>query len=182
MKSVFNVVKKKHCFEIYLFGSKFTLYRWLHMILEIYLLLHYERIKDTLLRKFKISLPKESYYRLSGNVELVQVALKDILVPNGHHKVCSIVETETYKWFAEKTDNYDRFFVDGCIYFTKDGMLSKERMIALEESLIEKDGYDPSKSVVCLRKNNVLIDGLHRCAVLYHKYGGDYKIVVVREL
>ena len=142
---------------------------------------HYSLLKETLATKFNIALPKEAYHHLSGDVEVVQVALKDIRVPCGHRKTCAITETIPYKWLAAgKTGVYATSIKEGNVYIF-DEQIAKDRMIRMDKEITEGHGYDPATCVVCLRKNNFLIDGAHRCAALYHKYGGDYKILVVRE-
>lgn len=57
---------------------------------------------------------------------------------------------------------------------------SPTRFEALEKS-IDENGYDPSKCVIVLDKNNIVVDGQHRSCILYYKYGGNYAVKVIRE-
>ena len=94
--------KKKDRFEIYLFGTKITFYRYFRILRETFLMVHYAQLKETLKTKFNVTLPKEGYYHLSGSVELVKLSLKELHVPCGHRKTCPITETPVYKWLESK--------------------------------------------------------------------------------
>lgn len=174
------VTKKKDRIEFSIGQIKFTFYRYFRILREVFLMLHYMLLNETLQQRFNISLPKEAYHHLSGNIELVYVALKDIHVPCGHRKTCPITGTRPYQWLSHgKTDSYCRCYSQGNVYVPEDTIQAQKRMEALESNLA--DGYDVSRGIVCLRKNNVCIDGQHRCAVLYHLYGGEHRILVARE-
>ena len=178
--SLFKFDKKKDRFEVHILGLRLTFYRYLRMIRETYLMMHYSLLKETLKTKFDIALPKEAYHHLSGDVEIVELPLKDIRIPCGHRKICPIQETKVYKWLISDRDkNYSWNYNEANVYLPESKKKSQKRMENLIVSLAEK--YDPSKCVICVRKNNTLIDGQHRAAALYHKYGGDYKVLVVRE-
>ena len=41
-------------------------------------------------------------------------------------------------------------------------------------------GYDPRKGIIIINANNVIADGAHRASVLFHKYGQNYKVKVLR--
>ena len=177
---LFSIEKQKDRFEIYIFGLKLTFYRYLRMLRETYLMLHYSLLKDTLKTKFDIALPKEAYHHLSGDVELVEIPLKDILVPYGHKRNRSIPETRIYKWLESNGKSEFKWkYNEANVYVPESKQKAQKRMEKLAISLFEK--YDPSVCAICVRKNNILIDGQHRAAALYHKYGGDYKVLVVRE-
>ena len=45
---------------------------------------------------------------------------------------------------------------------------------------IQKNGYDPTKSVICVTDNNIIIDGQHRSCCLLYLYGEDYEINVIK--
>ncbi len=172
--------KKKDRFEIYLFGAKWTFYRYLRIIREIFLMAHFAQLQETLKTKFNVTLPKEAYHHLSGDVELVKIPLKELRVPCGHRKTCPIPETRVYKWLnSDRKEPYFWNYNEANVYIPESKKDSQKRMEELALSLMDK--YDPSKCVICVRKNNVMIDGQHRAAVLYKRYGGDYKVLVVRE-
>ena len=178
--SFIKLKKKKDRFEIYLFGTKWIFYRYLRIIREIFLMTHFSQLKETLKTKFNITLPKEAYHHLSGDVELVKIPLKELRVPCGHRKTCSIPETRVYKWLnSDQKEPYFWNYNEANVYIPESQKNSQKRMENLALSLMEK--YDPSKCAICVRKNNVMIDGQHRAAVLYYKYGGDHKILVVKE-
>ena len=179
--SFITINKKKDRFVVNVFGCHFTFYRYLRILREIYLTLHFRDLNDRLNTKFNVNMPKEAYYHLSGDVELVKVALKDIKVPCGHKKTCSLDKTECYKSLFKPLKKMSYRYNEGGVYVNAAIDNPAKRIKTLEESLMGKNGYDPSKCIVALRKNNVLIDGMHRCALLYKKYGGDYQILVVRE-
>ena len=175
-----SLKKKKDRFILEILGFRLTFYRYLRILREIYLTVHFRDLNDRLNTKFNVNMPKEAYYHLSGDVELVKVALKDIKVPCGHRKTCSLDQTKCYRSLFEDPGKMKYAYNEGGVYVNAAIDNPAKRIKNLEESLGE-NGYDPSKCVVVLRKNNVLIDGAHRCALLYKKYGGDYQILVVRE-
>lgn len=49
------------------------------------------------------------------------------------------------------------------------------------DKLIENfnSGYD-NLHLPVVNKNNILMDGQHRCCLLLHKYGGDYEIETIK--
>ncbi|MGN0920004.1 MAG: hypothetical protein ACI4OR_04550 [Alphaproteobacteria bacterium] len=176
--------KKKDRFEIYLFGSKIIFYRYFRILREIFLMVHYNQLKETLKTKFNITLPKEAYHHLSGDVELVEVPLKELRIPCGHRKTCTIPETSVYKFLESKGKmDYDYrlpdYYSEANVFIPAEKKDTLKRMENLVISLAEK--YDPSKCAITVRKNNTVIDGQHRAAALYYKYGKEYKILVVRE-
>ena len=138
-------------------------------------------LRDTLLRKFNIYLPREAYYHLSDSVELVKVKLKDIRMPCGHHKSIPITETSPYKFLVSKNKKkMGSGYGEGKV-FVADNEGAATRMLQLEKDIRNGAGYDPSKCIIVLQKNNLLIDGQHRCAALYYVYGGDYEVLCARE-
>ena len=172
--------RKKDRFELYLFGIKIVFYRYLRMLRETFLMLHYAQLKETLMTKFNVNLPKEAYHHLSGDVELVEIPLKDLRIPCGHRKTCSIPETIVYKWLdSDRKQDYNRNYNEANVYVPESQKQLRKRMGNLINSMTEK--YDPSKCVICVRQNNSVIDGQHRAAILYYKYGGNHKVLVVRE-
>ena len=177
--SLFSFAKKKDRFEIHIFGLKIILYRYLRMIRETYLMLHYSRLQDTLKNRYNIALPKDAYYYLPGHVELVEVALKDIRKLTPRRKKVPIPETEFYKKLIlpHKKPYLCRQEAGVHVPAKLDNSLLKVEN--LEEKL--KTGYDPSRAIIVLKKDNTLIDGYHRCSELYRQYGGNHKILVVRE-
>lgn len=174
---IFRIKRKKDRFEFSIFGKKIIFFRYLRMIREIFLYQHFFILKDTLHNKFNISLPMEAYYHMSGDVEIVKIALKDIMTSH-KKKVIPLIETPLLQRLNQEQKYYGND-AEGHI-FLKDEEECYKKFSSLKESL-EKYQYDPSKCVIALRKDNCLIDGYHRCALLYHKYGKDYKVLVVRE-
>lgn len=179
--TLISLKKKKDRFVLEILGFRLTFYRYLRILREIYLTVHYQDLNDRLKSKFNVNMPKEAYYHLSGDVELVKVALKDIKVPCGHRKTCSIAETAYYQNLISSSGKAGYSYNEGGIYINNSPTDQIKNTQDLENSLMTKGGYDPSKCIVALKKDNTLIDGKHRCALLYKKYGGDYQILVVRE-
>lgn len=179
MKNIplFSVNKKKDRFELFIFGKKIIFYRYLRMIRETFLYQHFFVLRDTLRDKFNISLPMEAYYHLSGDVELVKIALKEIKVSHKRKKI-PLSDTPLFKHLSEGKKYYGDD-AEGHIFFTeKEDKYNKFK--SLEESL-QKYDYDPSKCAIVLRKDNCLIDGYHRSVFMMHKYGENHKVLVVRE-
>ena len=142
-------------------------------------------LKESLKNNFNIALPKEAYHHLSGDVELVKIPLRNIRVPYKHRKTCPIYKTDFYKSLRRRNKNIqyrkNSLYNEAGIYMHQTTDNSLERMERLQKSLLNEGGYNPSKCVIALRKDNTVIDGAHRCAILYQKYGGNYQILVVRE-
>ncbi len=177
MFPIFAFKKKKDHFKITLFGKEIIFYRYLRMIREIFLWQHFFVLKDTLKNKFNVSLPTEAYYHLSGDVELVKIPLKDIKsIHKG--KLLPLPQTPLFKKLIEDK-KYCEDDAEGHIYL-KDDDDKYKKFQSLVDSL-EQYEYDPSKCVIALRHDNCLLDGYHRCCLLFHKYGENYKVLVVRE-
>ena len=176
---LFQFNKKKDRFEIHILGARLTFYRYLRMIRETYLMLHYSLLKENLKSKFDIALPKDSYYYLPHKVELVEVALKDIRKLTPNRKKVPITDTEVYKNFFSNGKKPYLCLNESDIYVSPDVNHSKLNIENLGKTI--NGGYDISKAIIVLKKDNTLIDGYHRCAALYHKYGGNHKILVARE-
>lgn len=72
---LFSVRKSKILKTYCIFGIKFQFRNYKYMIREIYLQLHHDQLKQKL-KKQNITLPEDAV--LSGETELVSIALKDI--------------------------------------------------------------------------------------------------------
>ena len=60
---------------------------------------------------------------------------------------------------------------------TNDNIHNQQHFTNLIKSLDE--GYDPRYPIV-ISAQNTIFDGFHRASYLYHKYGADYKIKVLK--
>lgn len=180
MAKIFSFKKKKYCFEFSIGNKRILIYRYLRMLREIYLYNHYILLRDSLREKFNISLPREAYYHFAGNIILVKMKLKDIYMPCGKGKI-PITETKPYKFLAtRKAEFIDKGYGEGCVYVS-DSQEAVKRMEKLEQDIRSGEGYNPAKSIICLRRDNAIIDGQHRCAALYYVHGGDYEVLVAKE-
>ncbi|MBO4643681.1 MAG: hypothetical protein J5716_03615 [Alphaproteobacteria bacterium] len=150
------------------------------MIREIYRYQNFQKLSE----KFKtvgISLPFEASV-LIDDAEIVHVPLK-VLRREWNGKLYRLEECSPFKYLQTKDKdvyaNYIQKHIDLGI-LPADYDKSTTKFDTLIESMNE-NGYDPSKCVIILRRDNVLLDGQHRACVLLYKYGGDYTVTAIRE-
>ncbi len=180
LKNIFSIHKTKIRKEIHFFNKKWTIWKYNYMIREIYRWQNFQKLSE----KFKncgISLPFEANV-IIDDAEIVRISLKE-LRREWDGKIYKLEECLPFKYLQTKDKsiyaNYIQKHIDLGI-FPADADKSTTRFDALAES-IERNGYNPSKCVIVLRRDNVLLDGQHRASILLHKYGGDYKVTAIRE-
>ncbi len=179
-KKLFSVHKTKIYKRIRFFNIKCTIWKYHYMIREIYRYQNFQKLSQ----KFKncgISLPFEASV-LIDDAEIVHVPLKD-LRREWDGKLYDLTECSQFKYLQTKDksiyENYIQKHIDRGI-LPADADKSTSKFDALIKSM-DETGYDPSKCVIVLRRDNVLLDGQHRACILLDKYGGDYKITAIRE-
>ena len=180
IKQLFSVQGGK-AQKVYRFlGIKITRRNYTYMIRKLYQWQHFEKLKS----KFEqqgVILPPETE-NLFDDAEIAIVALKDIR-RKWRGKLYSLDEVSPYKYLQTRDKRIYADYIQKHIDLgmsSPDADKSPTRFEALEQS-INKNGYDPSKCVIVLDKNNNIIDGQHRSCILYYKYGGDFTVKVVRE-
>lgn len=145
------------------------------MIRQIYMYDHYTYMRDSL-KQSNITLPPEAKIILD-KFDVVKVKLKDIKLSENRTLGETSMETYTQENEIHGACQRDKWFHGAVrIYDTE---IAKKSFHDLTNS-IQETGYDPSKCVIVLDKNNLLIDGEHRCCLLSEKYGNDYEVMVVR--
>lgn len=182
-----NVIKKLFSVQggkvqtIYrIFGIKFRRRKYTYMIRKLYQWKNFER-QERIFAAQGIRLPPEAAFLLE-DVEFTTVLLKDIR-REWRGKLYSLDEVSPYKYLQTRDK---RIYADYIQKHIDLGMSSPDvdksptRFEALEKS-IDENGYDPSKCVIVLDKNNIVVDGQHRSCILYYKYGGNYAVKVIRE-
>ena len=177
---IFSIHKTKIRKEIHFLNFKWTFWKYHYMIREIYRWENYKKLSE----RFKtvgISLPYEANV-LIDDAEIIQIPLKD-LRREWQGKLYPLDEISQYKYLQTKDkkiyEDYIQKHIDLGI-LPADYDKSTEKFDALIKSM-DENGYDPSKCVIVLNRDNVLLDGQHRACVLLYKYGGDYEITAVRE-
>ncbi len=182
IKQLFSVQGGK-AQKVYRFlGIKIKRRNYTYMIRKLYQWQHFEKLKSTFEQQ-GIILPPETE-NLFDDAEIATVALKDIR-RKWRGKTYTLDEVSPYKYLQTRDKRiYEEYVRKNYREFNglvpEDIDTSPTRFEALEQS-INKNGYDPSKCVIVLDKNNIIIDGQHRSCILYYKYGGDFTIKVVRE-
>lgn len=174
---LFSIRKKKDRFEVFILGKKIIFYRYLRIIRETFLYQHFFILRDTLRDKFNISLPMESYYHLSGDVEIVKIALKEIKVSYKKKKI-PLIDTPLFKHLSEGKKYFGNY-AEGHVFLTNEED-KYNKFKSLEDSLNQYN-YDPSKCVIVLRNDNCLINGYHRSVFMLYKYGEDHKVLAIRQ-
>ncbi len=180
LKKFFYVRKNKIRKEFHFFNKKWTVWKYKTMIREIYRWQNFQKLSE----KFKnqgISLPFDANV-LIDDAEIVHVQLKE-LRRKWDGKLYRLEECSQFKYLQTKDKNvyanYIQKHIDRGI-LPADADKSTTRFDALVESM-EKNGYDPSKCVIVLNSENVLMDGQHRACILLYKYGPDYTVTAIRE-
>ena len=46
--------------------------------------------------------------------------------------------------------------------------------------MIQREGYDIRKGAILIEQNGIIQDGFHRCCILLHLYGSNYKVKVLQ--
>ncbi|MCQ2562596.1 MAG: hypothetical protein MJ158_03220 [Alphaproteobacteria bacterium] len=135
-------------------------------------------------QEFNVSLPAEAC-GYGTKFELVKCKLKDLKCKNEKNgEYIKINETAYYKYLESQNPTVYTKRIEECVL---DGMFSENtqmRSVKKYKTLIksiDKNGYDPSKSVICISgDDNFILSGWHRASYLYYKYGPDYELLVVK--
>ena len=180
-KKLFSIQKSKHQKTYRFFGMKITIRNHRFMIREMYKWLNHDRIKNLLAKK-GIVLPDDAV--MFGDAELVDVALKDIR-REWKGRLYKLNEVSPFKCLKEQNesiyiDYIRKHFAAGEQPSQRELIGYLENFRALQKSLI-RNGYDPSKTIIVLDKNNIVIDGQRRACILMYLHGEDHVITVVRE-
>ena len=166
-----NVIKKLFSVQggkvqtIYrIFGIKFRRRKYTYMLRKLYQWKNFER-QERIFAAQGIRLPPEAAFLLE-DVEFTTVLLKDIR-REWRGKLYSLDEVSPYKYLQTRDK---RIYADYIQKHIDLGMSSPDvdksptRFEALEKS-IDENGYDPSKCVIVLDKNNIVVDGQHRSCI-----------------
>lgn len=129
---------------------------------------------------YNISIPAEAC-GVGNHFSLERIKLKDIR-RRWKGKLYSLTECSPYKFLQTRDEkiyqNYVQKHVDIGVV-SKDNLWTVDGLIRLEKDIL-KNGYDPTRSVIVVDQDNVIVDGQHRSVVLLYHYGEDYEIPVVR--
>ena len=181
LSKLFSIQKRKVEKTYYILGFKFRFRNYKYMIREMYARQNQEHLKKRLKQR-NINLPADAV--LYGETEIVDVALKDIR-RKWKGKIYSLEEVSPFQYLMKRDKSIYMSYI--CKHFSADNQPSEEMLEkylsdfnSLEES-INSNGYDLSKSIIALNRDNIVVDGQRRACVLLYKYGRDHKITVVRE-
>ena len=97
-------------------------------------------------------------------------------------KVYSLTECSPYKYLQTRDEKIYQKYVQKHIdmgFVGTNTAWNIQPFLDLEKSIL-KNGYDPTKSVIVINQDNIILDGQHRSCVLLYKYGPDYEIPVVQ--
>lgn len=183
LKKIFSVQKKgKYEKKICIFGFSFKVRNYRYMMYDIFRKQNTERIRSYL-KERNISLPYDGLF--SGEVEITEVALKDIR-REWKGKIYSLYDLSPYKFLETRDREIYKHYMQIHQPKAKDYPSEEQLDAAIAHILnleknIQENGYDVSKSIICLNENNVLSDGQRRACALLHLYGGDHKVKVARE-
>ena len=128
-------------------------------------------------QKYNIELPADICGE--GNYfELIQIKLKDI-----HWFSHPLTWMPEYCYLTKNKKDYESYIQDLSVKLNVQAALLTRGIDKKYDNLLrtlEKSGYNPQKSVICIDAQNNIRDGAHRLAFLLHKYGPDHEITAVR--
>ena len=129
----------------------------------------------------RIKLNDEFFYRRLEtrpvrSYKIVPMKLKDIRRKRYDGSVVTIEECEPYRYLLGEVEQYGIYCENNLKESGYD--MSRSRYDALAQSMEKM--YDPRCMPVVAGRNNILLDGQHRCCWLYHKFGPEYEINVLK--
>ncbi len=87
-----------------------------------------------------------------------------------------LTKVSAYEYLLGNTDAYEEYCTVDC----NNAMFrSKEEYDRLINSF-DNYNYDPRRGIVIIDQHNYICDGQHRCCIMLNRYGGDYKIQVLK--
>ena len=134
------------------------------------------------LRQHGFELPAEAEPCWTGRFEVVKVSLRS-LFRRWKGTLVPLEDTMLVRYLKSGDvavlDDYERMHVDG-------GLISMEGCKAWREkteetfSRLRKEPYNPSVSCLVIDAESAIVDGYHRSAALFARYGGDHEIAAIR--
>lgn len=91
----------------------------------------------------------------------------------------SLEETPAYLYLIDPIANKQQY-MDYC---TKYGQENPNRTIENYDKLIRSfsiENYDLKKGAIAVNQDNIIMEGQHRCCILLHQLGRDYKVKVIK--
>lgn len=110
-----------------------------------------------------------------GYYEVVRIKLGDIRRKWFDGKLYKLTECSPYKYLSGDQGAYEQYCKENAEL--SGFIMTKERYDSLIRTITEN--YD-EKSMPVLNKDNVLLDGQHRCCILLHRFGPDHEISALR--
>jgi hypothetical protein len=90
-------------------------------------------------------------------------------------KLLSIQKTPVYKYLIGDTENYENYK-----HYNYFGIDNPGRINSILRSIQDNKYPYKNKHIILTSGQNIIRDGQHRAAVLYHLYGGDCKVKIMR--
>ena len=96
--------------------------------------------------------------------------------------IIPINETPEYRFAAYNDEEGYATYVS----HANDGSKNLDAIIAKDishfrQTIVSMDkGYDIHKLVIVVNSQNLILDGSHRCGIMYYKFGPDYEIPILR--
>jgi len=112
---------------------------------------------------------------------LIRIKVGDIKRRWGD-KVYSLTECSPYKYLETRDEKIYQKYIQKHINLGLANVNTAwdiQSFLKLEKS-IQKNGYDPTKSVIVVNQDNIILDGQHRSCLLLYQYGKDYEIPVIQ--
>jgi hypothetical protein len=130
---------------------------------------------------YGIEIPAECV-GVGNKFEYVRIKLKDIRRQWTDGRIHTLKQIEPYRYLQTGDKKIYEKYLKKAIevgMFPKDTVRDVKAFDDLFKS-VKKHGYDPTKSVICINSENILLDGQHRACCLLYLYGEDYEINVVK--
>ncbi len=141
--------------------------------------LAYFQARDFFKQHYKITIPAECC-GIGMHFELVKLKLKDIKRMWTDGKMYDLEQCSPYRYLQTRNPGIYQNYLHKLEQASPHNRnWSMDTFNKLENS-VSNVGYDPAISAIAVNRDNVLIDGQHRCALLLKQYGPEYEVFVVR--
>ncbi len=126
-------------------------------------------------KRFKIDL--DFYQKLTQtnvivDYEIRNIKLKDIK-RSWKNKILNLEETHPYLYLKGQIEQYEQYCVENAKLSNFE--MNREKFDNLIQD-IKNNSHNKLYMPIVNSKNNIILDGQHRCCILYHLYGGNYTL------
>lgn len=190
IKKIFSVQIKYRKIIIYILGIKITLNNFFVFSEEFFEIISkmQQDIEETkkiakgfwnieYFKKYGMRVPIENAW-CSNDFEIIEIALKDIKF--GDEDRTPLTDMPAYKALQKGDMNIYRDWISKYAQNKIDEDLAVKKFAKTFEN-IKQNGYKLEDGTILLTADDAVVDGHHRCCCLLHLFGGEHKIICLRE-